>query len=135
MDLDEDELRATRLLNGADKIKIEEYIRTKQGYISRVYNVDYELGYVHCGFDTIYVNEDGQEKTYVKIDNIIKHSNNIIDLIEIGDYVNGNKVLDIVDKSFVLTSSSDYGNNKFFEYQIKSIVTKERFENVKYYLK
>lgn len=60
-----------------------------------------------------------------------KTSKNIIDLIEVGDYVNGNKVLENIG-IYILTSSSDYGNNRFFDYQIKSIITKEQFEKIKF---
>lgn len=60
-------------------------------------------------------------------------SSNKIDLIEVGDYVNGYKVIDIkgkeygsvvVDKMFNDVVINDYG--------IKSIVTKEQFKSCEY---
>lgn len=63
---------------------------------------------------------------------IVKHSSNIIDLIEVGDYVNGSLVLDNVANMYLLVSSSDFNNNKIFDYMIKSIVTKENFKNNSY---
>ena len=70
---------------------------------------------------------------------IIKASHNIIDLIEVGDYVNGYPVYEIIEyenntraivigddnKSIIWEESSQY---------IKSIVTKEQFESMKYSL-
>ena len=74
-------------------------------------------------------------------DYIIKSSPNIIDLIEVGDYVNGYKVLfagsttwdndgNVIDKRVKI----NYGgyDRWLSEDFIKSIVTKERFESMKY---
>lgn len=69
---------------------------------------------------------------------IVKHSFNIIDLIEKGDYVNGEKVsnVDKIDNTIFIewengnTYSTDIVNNKF----IYSIVTKEQFQSVEYRL-
>ena len=62
---------------------------------------------------------------------IVKHSFNIIDLIEVGDYVNGK----LIHKTDIRKNSAYiyYGNCKTFtEYQIENIVTKEQFESIKY---
>ena len=82
-----------------------------------------------------------EKSMIIKPDNIekyiIKASHNIIDLIELGDYVNGYPVYEIIDypdntraiviaddnKSIIWEESSQY---------IKSIVTKEQFESMKY---
>ena len=67
-------------------IKIGEYVRTKSGFIGKVigrhggYGLHYELD----------VNKEIQENfmnSIVHEDNIVKHSKNIIDLIEVGDIV------------------------------------------------
>ena len=63
-----------------------------------------------------------------------KSSPNIIDLIEEGDYVNGYKVLNVLDfndNTRMLSLEKIYGS-KIVEEDIKSIVTKECFENMKY---
>ena len=60
-----------------------------------------------------------------------KTSENIIDLIESGDYVNGKLIhhTDIRKNSAYIY----YGNGKtFVDYQINSIVTKEQFKAVEY---
>ena len=64
---------------------------------------------------------------------IIKASHNIMDLIEVGDYVNGEKVLLKNEGYIKVGTGRDYivvNNEKF----IKSIVTKEQFESMKYSL-
>ena len=71
---------------------------------------------------------------------IINASSNIIDLIEVGDYVNGYKVIDIVkgfkiiiDKLELDTTTGLYHNIGIKD--IKSIVTKEQFESMEYKIK
>lgn len=95
-----------------EEIKAGEYIRTKDGCIFKA--TEYWLG--ECYSDRV---------------NIKKHSPNIINLIEEGDYING-KLIHKVD----IRENSDYiyyGNGKTFcDYQIKDIVTKEQFNQMKY---
>ena len=59
-------------------IEVGEYVRTKSGKIDKVINNNYYMPqYIEC------------EKGIVDKENIVKHSKNIIDLIEVGDHVNG----------------------------------------------
>lgn len=83
-------------------------------------------------------------ETYKKRYHIKKASYNIIDLIEVGDYVNGHQVYDDFR-----ADTDDYGNNfieigiesdRFLNHyiredEIKSIVTKEQFESMSYKVK
>ena len=63
--------------------------------------------------------------------NSVITSHNIIDLIEVGDYVNGCKVLQITN-SYVEVASY-YEDYRTYAYnEIKSIVTKEQFESMSY---
>ena len=72
---------------------------------------------------------------------IIKSSPNIIDLIEVGDYVNGNKVdftngdnkLSYEDKCIGFYDGD--GDIILFGNDIKSIVTKEQFKEMEYKIK
>ena len=73
---------------------------------------------------------------HTRIENIDKASFNIIDLIKIGDYVNGYKVL-FIDKDLGNTKNIKCIDNSeeracFYEEDIKDIVTKEQFLNCKY---
>ena len=69
-------------------------------------------------------------------ENIIKSSSNIIDLIEIGDYVNGARVIRTnAPAGFVIVNTALMSENTIYKYNIKSIVTKEQFERISYEVK
>lgn len=68
---------------------------------------------------------------------IVIHSPNIIDLIQEGDYVNGEKVLcfknENCDDDIGTEYSDDFGEYYGYnEEDIKTIVTKEQFKSVEY---
>lgn len=116
------------------KLEVGMYVRNKDGYVSqyRYYDTT-NMGKLLC--------IPLSNRTFANIEDIIKASHNIIDLIEVGDYVNGYPVTAILSS-----------NNKVYEIQvkrpnnrtgvwikrirnnedIKSIVTKEQFENMAY---
>ena len=111
------------------EIQIGEYVRTNNARgIKKVARINEKAtanrylfidGYDHS--DTIY--------GIIRTDQITNHSFNIKDLIEVGDFINGWKVLDIWDeddKTF-LTSSGDGYISKIY-----SVVTKEQFKAMEY---
>ena len=110
-----------------EDIKVGEYVRLEGGYIRQ---------YIKRSLDNhIILDKAVQGFNYLtsveEKEKIIKHSSNLIDLIEVGDYVNG-KLIHKVDigKNYAYIY---YGNCKTFTgYQIKSIVTKEQFKSVSY---
>ena len=101
-----------------DKIEVGEYVRLHYGKIDRVKNNDYYMQqYIEC------------EKGLYLRENIVKHSKNIIDLIEEGDYVNGDKVYKITNALIYLRGKSPC--HKSIN-DIESIVTKEQFSSIEY---
>lgn len=88
--------------------------------------------------DTIYVKMNFELPFSFKIENIVKHSKNIIDLVEVGDYVNGYKVRGKTNEKVIVDyycySEELAGGNwlTFYKDNIKSIVTKEQFKNIEY---
>lgn len=103
------------------EICLNEYIRTKNGKIDKVINDNYYISeYIEC------------EKGIVDKERIIKHSFNIIDLIEVGDFVNENEVIDkylFNGEIPVLETTGDETNAKCMcEGDIKSILTHEQYE-------
>lgn len=114
-----------------DKIEVGEYVRTNEG-IARVVEIK---------------NEESDILNYYCLDNnmgtlykgIVKHSKNIIDLIEEDDYVNGERVLGIGFENCDYDIATEYSDD-FGEYfginkeDIKSIVTKEQFKSIEYRL-
>ena len=119
-------------------------MKLEEGMYVRL-NCNYALG---IGKTIGEIDEDNFIKTKFKDDfecslptyMITKASHNIIDLIEVGDYVNGEKVGYIDDCDGAMREyyyddediNVDVGH--FFE-EIKSIVTKEQFESMKYEVK
>ena len=125
-------------------MKLEEgmYIRTKDKksvqYIRKIVDLPEDIRY-----SSIVVDKDIHNVKWVSKKNVLKVSENIIDLIEVGDYVNGYLVKDI-DYAFdhvVMNNKNarrvpyiDCNKNNYIK-DIKSIVTKEQFNSVKYEVK
>lgn len=100
-----------------EEIEVNEYVRTDKGYIFKV----------------------DEEKTTLQVINfldveygkIVKHGKQLIDLIEVGDYVNGREVLDIYKprdlwEPIEIRVNSRYTNFILAE-DIKTILTKEQY--------
>lgn len=124
------------------EIKINDYVRTKSGIITKLEEIDKEYYWfdktIRYGYSEPidYLSEDKLEET------IVNHSPNIIDLIEAGDYVNGNIVYDVIDDEIQLLSGKIRKKRIHMitgllidEDEIKSIVTKEMIESIKYEVK
>ena len=102
------------------------FVRTKEGKILKCFkseSMNLPIYYV-IGMKT---------NSYVEYQDVKKVSENIIDIVEVGDYVNGFIVNDIVkeneDIRFNLVGQLEpYLHNE----DIKTIVTKEQFEAMKY---
>ena len=110
-------------------MKVGDYVRFKfNGEIGKVSHYEYDDTYENGHHIRINNEKNGVMLT----DEEFKSSPNIIDLIEVGDYVNGNKV-DYVSKNgnYVVFYDGD-GDIETFEDDIKSIVTKEQFESMEY---
>ena len=100
-----------------EEIKVGEYVRTFNGLIGKVVQL------TDSGNYTIRI-YNGAE--YVVRAVITKHSKNIIDLIEAGDYSNGERIIDITG-DYIHTNETDH--NKFYlEKHIKTILTKEQYK-------
>lgn len=115
-----------------DKIEIGEYVRFKNGKIRKIIGIDKDNHY--C----VDINYNGAKYlTVFEVATIIKHSSNIIDLIEVGDYVNGEKVEEIFEDGLIYYHAIRLQTNKndFLEQDIISIATKEQFENIEYRLR
>lgn len=121
------------------EIEVEEYVRTKEGYIGKL--VEYipeALNYlkIYVGREIKHSDDTVDNFIYTRYGFQLKHSKNIIDLIEEGDYVNGEKVTNVDKYDNIYSIEWEYGNvytteiinDKF----IKSIVTKEQFKNIEY---
>lgn len=121
-DLDEDELKATRKMNKADRNEIEvgEYVRTENGIIDKVDSL--------CGMieNTVYLK---QQSLWFNMDYIVNHSKQLIDLIEVGDYVNEMEILHIEDNKLYVEWDNDFEEFTGFlkNKNIETILTKEQY--------
>lgn len=102
-----------------DKLEPNMYVRTNGGNISKIEN--FKSSIYNDFIETPY-------KELINKKDIKKASHNIIDLIEVGDYVNGV----IVTQSYIDNIKHIAPEIKENNYDIKSIVTKEQFENMEY---
>lgn len=111
-----------------DKINVNEYVRTTNKGIKRVDRIDENKTVNKYLY---YVGEDfeGKSYAYIKTTEVLKHSFNLIDLIEVGDFVNGFPVLEPVYNGNVVYGI-DEGHENFRKAfgDIKTILTKEQYE-------
>ena len=126
-------------------MKIRDYVRTEYGIIGKITKIiDGELDEAYLNFKNMCVYSKNCLGNKGKI---IKSSPNIIDLIEVGDYVNGCLIVEISKDPFIKGQinlwtnmiisegepfPNEYYKAKILKKDIKSIVTKEQFESMEY---
>lgn len=122
------------------KLEVGKWCRTKKGTIFKIIGGNVDMWEIDIDYSYLSKceNEDYNSYAYNKNNSlfeelVVKASYNIIDLIEVGDYVNGLKVIDIVENDIYI---SDYYAKSYIGIvkvkNIKSIVTKEQFEQMSY---
>lgn len=118
------------------KLEVGQFIRTNDGYINKIEKVNQ--------FNVLV---DGRylfgEKLNIPNNEITKSSYNIIDILEVGDYVNGQKVYYDEELDFLYVQSFD-ANGEFYQESItkqsfidniKSVITHEQMEQMEYKIK
>ena len=107
-------------------MNVGDYARTNEGIIGKI--IEQNEMYVIVSYKTLEI--------FVSKDEIIKSSSNIIDLIEVGDYVNESyiqEIKEIENNEMTCMLDSDYECYSHIKNEdIKSIVTKEQFETMQY---
>ena len=119
-----------------EEIGVGEYIRTNGGNIYQIRKIEKSISAIG---QTIY----WVKEFYLLKEDIKAHSKNIIDLIEVGDYVNGCLIVEISKDPFIkgqinlwtnmiLSEGEPFPNEyykaKIFENDIKTILTHEMYE-------
>lgn len=119
------------------KLEVGQFVRTKDGIIDKVI-IDYNG---HCANPNCEYKHISCAKNYYDEDKIVKASYNIIDILEVGDYVNGMEVTRIsgtrYDKNDLHCYCEHNGNENWQQVMIpvkniKSIVTHEQMEQMSY---
>lgn len=124
-----------------DKLEVGMYVRTDDDYIFKIeeilekgkYNDSDNKIVQRFIIDGMYQkNEDYIETDHMYSDWIKKASYNIIDLIEVGDYVNGVEVINIDDEWITMSDMQVPILKSIANGMIKSIITHEQMEQMAY---
>ena len=115
------------------ELEVGMYITTKNGIIRKWDKYDRLIK----KWEERYNFKDNYDDLCFEVEkDIIKASYDIIDLIEVGDYVNGNKVIRIETSSYpedknvkIIVCCGDDDYYVYYKEEIKTILTKEQFEN------
>lgn len=118
-------------------MNVGDYVRTKNkapfepSQIAKITNMKKDEGYKNQYFITLDHNLPTTYNFHIYSEDVIKSSPNLIDVLEVGDYVNGHIVKDILDNGpngLVVQTAIDF----LYEREIKSIVTKQQFSQMEY---
>ena len=113
-------------------IEVGEYIRTIDGYIRKVTSVNKKGTYEALCYGAYSVDMKYKNSVGISAKKIKAHSKNIIDLIEVGDIVNGCEVMNIYKPKDIWEPIEVEINSKctrcFLEGEIKTILTHEQYE-------
>ena len=104
-----------------EEIEIGEYVRTNNKGIKRIERIDNNKTVNKYLYFTGVEDFEGKEYGIIKTTEIVKHSKQLIDLIDFGDFVNGEKIIEKWD-----TRISSIKSN-FNEEDIKTVLTKEQY--------
>lgn len=112
-------------------IEVGEYVRTKDGIIDKVERFSVGCCAWYCE-NGMCIDECNCMGTH--LEDIAKHSKQLIDLIEVGDLVNGYKVINVINegpcpsgKCVDMDSSKDSSECTLWEEDIETILTKESY--------
>lgn len=125
------------------KLEVGMYVRTPKG-IAKIEEITEDRTEIYFNCDTgLSISFFKKDFTREEMAKFYKHSYNIIELIEEGDYVNEYLVEDMTSVydngeeiiTLHIASGSNYFQHNINDIkEIKSIVTKEQFESIKYSL-
>lgn len=105
------------------KLEVGQFVRTKYGIIDKILKLNKSYVKGVSQKDELYAYD---------IDNIVKASYNIIDILEVGDYVNGHRVEEIDFENEEIFTDSEYYCGIVEFCNIKSVITHEQMEQMAY---
>lgn len=109
-----------------DNIEKDDYVRLNTGEIVKAIGVkenNVNKKAIYYGFyDTDWFDSSAVEN----------FSENIIDLIEVGDYVNGQEVIEVRKQDGKIYLMTGYVPQTYIKEEIKTIVTHEQFRSIEY---
>lgn len=111
------------------KVEVGMYARTTAGTIEKIIDVKDSKTYGIC---KKIITDKAVYFCREEIGIVKKAGYNIIDLIEVNDYVNGNKVTSIHYKEKWLTTNGTEHIHVLCDDQVKTIITKEQLKEIEY---
>lgn len=113
-----------------EQIEVGEYVRTDKGTIAKITEPEFEIKYKIIDLKPKFLHCLSEIDHKYQFEEITKHSKNIIDLIEVGDYVNGQ----LIHNKYGNPKNGElmiiYSNGKHFDNEhIKTILTHEQYES------
>ena len=109
-----------------EEIEVGEYVRINNDFRLIALGIGQVI---RINQDTIYVKMNFEMPFAFKIENIAKHSKNIIDLLQEGDYANGYKVIAKSDDGYIVILTDDIEQGELLtEEEIETILTKELYQ-------
>ena len=119
-------------MSGLEKIEIGEYVRTKSKGIKRIDRIDNNKTVNKYLYFTGIEDFEGKEYGIIKTTEIVKHSKNLIDIIEVGDILkdkyNKYEVAFVKDdKIYCNDYNLDDSLVTLREQDIKAILTRESY--------
>ena len=119
-------------------ISVNEYVRTIDGYIRKVTQYNEKGSYDYLCWGACMVDKDYKHSEGISLKKIKKHSFNLIDLIEVGDYVNDSLIheVGIIRMGLYKGQKGAYTNYAegliFKNEDIQTIVTHEQIKSMEY---
>ena len=114
------------------KLKVGQFARLKSGYICKIINInDFREPNMKYGVEANYL----KDVMFIGNDDVVKASYSIIDILEIGDYVNGYPICEIVEYEIDTRAIVINDDNKSIIWKnqdIKSVITHEQMEQMAY---
>ena len=120
------------------KLEVGQFARLKSGYICKIINInDFREPNMKYGVEANYL----KDVMFIGDDDVVKASYNIIDILEVGDYVNGYIVEEIKrgydGKIWIDNSTRGYDDGGEYTIwkrnkDIKSVITHEQMEQIAY---
>ena len=118
------------------EIKVNDYVRNKRGYIGKVIKIRERIETYKNDREAYLVDWGGKRATYISQIKDIKHSPNIIDILEIGDILRvfdnlseTEEKVNIFDDEMLKAVKEDIKDDN---YKILSILTHEQFSSLEY---
>ena len=118
-----------------EEIQVGEYVRLARNQgINRVEDIEDDYYVLEDYFGDDYGEATCCLYKYKVNKDVLNHSPNIIDIIEVGDYVNGAYVRATYLDGETHYIKLNYSDTRVYDYMIESIVTKEQFSYMEYRL-